>query len=236
VISTLQDNPVNYTLFLIEDFAVVKGVDLSFTKRTSDYLSGTLTYSFLDAKGSGSSAREYYYLFRDTETPLPKREYPLEFDITHAFKANLNFYVPRDFGPRVLGMNLLGDINANMQFQIATGAPFTPTDTRGNPLEVGSRRMPSTQTTNLRIDKFFSAGKFDVGFFIDVRNLFDKVNVVDVYDRTGKPDDDGYAPLRESYRTVEEYLAATENWKAFVKDPDHYGGPRRILIGATFDF
>ncbi len=236
IISTLQDNPVNYTIFLIEDFAVVKGVDMSLTKRASEFLSGTITYSYLDAKGSGSSAREFYYLFRDTETPLPRREYPLEFDVTHSFKANLNCYLPKDFGPRVAGLYPLGDINANMLFNISSGVPYTPTDSRGNPGEVGSRRLSSTQNTNFRVDKYFSAGRLDVGLFVDVRNFFDKVNIVDVYARTGEPDDNGLGPLRDSYATEEEYLLAVENWRVYAKDPVNYGSPRMVTVGATINF
>jgi outer membrane receptor protein involved in Fe transport len=236
IISTLANNPVNYTIFLIDDYAVIKGVDVSLIKRASDFLSGTLSYSYLDAKGTGSSAREFYQLYRGTESPLPNREYPLEFDVTHTFKANLNLYLPGDFGPSVIGFHPVGDLNANMQFTYSSGIPYTPTDSRGNPGDVGSRRLPSTQTTNLRVDKYLSLGKLDMGLFVDVRNLFDRVNVVDVYPRTGQPDDDGNIPLRESYSAAEEWEEAVENWRAYAADPDHYGRPRTVTVGATLNF
>ncbi|MBN1425370.1 TonB-dependent receptor [Candidatus Fermentibacteria bacterium] len=236
IISTLNQNPVNYTIFLIEDFAVVKGMDISLTKRAASYLSGSLTYSYLDAKGSGSSAREYYYLFRDTETPLPKREYPLEFDVTHSLKANLNLYMPQDFGPPIAGFHPLGDLNANIMASISTGPPYTPTDSRGNPGEVGSRRLPGMQTANLRIDKYLSVGRLGMGLFVDVRNLFDQRNVVDVYPVTGKPDDNGNIPLRESYADEETWQQAVENWKRYVDDPANYDQPRTITVGATMRF
>jgi hypothetical protein len=236
IISTLQDNPVNYTIFLIDDFAVVKGIDLSLTKRARDFLSGTIGYSYLDAKGSGSSAREFYYLFQDTETPLPLREYPLEFDVTHTFRANLNLFLPGEFGPSVLGVRPLADVNANMQFRVASGPPYTPTDSRGNPGELGSGRLPSTQSVNLRADKHVTMGRFDIGLFVDVRNLLDNINVADVHSRTGLPDDDGNHPRRESYTTAEEYLRAVDNWRWYSTDPEHYDRPRTITVGATFDF
>ena len=236
IISTLSQNPVNYTIFLIEDFAVVKGVDLTLTKRAASYLSGSLTYSYLDAKGTGSSAREYYELFRDTETPLPKREYPLEFDMTHSLKANVNFYMPEDFGPAIAGFHLLGDLNASVLASISTGPPYTPTDSRGNPGEVGSRRLPGVQTTGLRLDKYVSVGRLGLGLFLDVRNLFDRHNVVDVYPVTGEPDDNGNIPLRESYADEETWQQAVENWKRYVNTPDNYDQPRTITVGATMRF
>ena len=69
-----------------------------------------------------------------------------------------------------------------------------------------------------------------------MRNLFDRENIVDVYSRTGKPDDDGNPPIRESYVSEEQYLAAVENWRAYCKDPDNYGTPRTITVGATLSF
>ncbi|MBN1424175.1 TonB-dependent receptor [Candidatus Fermentibacteria bacterium] len=236
IIATLQDNPVNYTIFLIEDFAVVKGVDMSLTKRASENLSGTVSYSYLDAKGSGSSAREFYYLFQNTETPLVRREYPLEFDITHTFRTNLNILLPQDFGPRILGQRPLADLNANVQFNVASGAPYTPTDSRGNPGVVGSRRLPSTTRTDLRVDRNIRFGGVQFGLFADIRNLFDTENVADVYPRTGRPDDNGTPPLREAYATEEQYLGALENWGAYCKDPNNYGAPRTMTIGATLRF
>ncbi|MCU0610320.1 MAG: TonB-dependent receptor [Candidatus Eisenbacteria bacterium] len=236
IIATLQDNPVNYTIFLIEDFAVVKGVDLTLTKRATESLSGSVSYSYLDAKGSGSSAREFYYLFQDTETPLVRREYPLEFDVTHTFRANLNFFMPPGFGPSIVGLRPLADMNTNLQFNVASGAPYTPTDSRGNPGEVGSRRLPSNTRTDLRVDKNLAVGRLQFGLFADVRNLFDRVNIVDAYSRTGRPDDDGNPPTRESYASEEQYRRAIENWRAYCKDPDNYGTPRTITVGATLSF
>lgn len=236
IIATLQDNPVSYTIFLIEDFAVIKGVDMSVTRRAGEFLSGTLSYSYLDAKGSGSSAREFYYLFQNTETPLVRREYPLEFDVTHTLRANVNLYLAPQFGPRLMGLRPLSDLNANVQFSVASGAPYTPTDSRNNPLAVGSRRLPSTTRTDLRVDKNITLGGVQFGLFADVRNVFDVENVVDVYPRTGRPDDNGTAPHREAYASEEQYRHAVENWRAFCKDPNNYGAPRTMTIGATVRF
>jgi outer membrane receptor protein involved in Fe transport len=236
--SLFEDNPVTYDMFIIEDFAVIKGIDISISKRASEFLSGTVTYSYLNAQGTGSSPREGYYLYSSSTTPIPKREYPLEFDVTHSLKTNVNLYLPPDFGPELWFFKPLSDLNANVQFNFSSGPPYTPEDSRGNPSpDVGSRRMPSTHTTDMRMDKMFNIGDmFSWGLFLDVRNLFDVENVVDIYRSTGKPDDNGNPPDPEGYATEEAWKAAYENWRVRYKNPANYGNPRIIRMGAMLQF
>jgi outer membrane receptor protein involved in Fe transport len=234
----VQDNPTTIDMFIIEDFAVIKGIDVTLSKRASEFLSGTITYSYLNAQGTGSSPREGYYIYSSSTTPIPKREYPLEFDVTHSLKTNVNLYMPPDFGPQLWFFKPLSDLNANVQFNFNSGPPYTPEDSRGNPSpDVGSRRMPSTQTTDLRVDKIFNIGDLiSYGFFLDVRNLFDRENVVDVYNNTGLADDNGNRPDPAGWLTTESYQAALENWQSRFKNPSYYSNPRIIRLGATLMF
>ncbi len=241
----------SYTIFKVEDFATVKGIDLTLTKRASRYLSSSVGYSYLNAKGSGSSGREAYYIYIYTGFPdeLPKQEYPLDFDVTHSLKANLNLYLPRRYGPKLFGFRPLSDLNANLLFTFSSGPPYTPEATKGGqPLEMGSKRLPSTHRTDLRVDKMFSISKdLGIGFFVDVRNLFDVENVINVYHNTGKPDDDDSAPIwdpsqwgnyaEEGYSSRHEmYEAAYADWYKYTKSPFNYGAPRLIKAGVTFHF
>ncbi len=234
----VQDNPATIDMFIIEDFAVIKGIDITLSKRASEFLSGAVTYSYLNAQGTGSSPREGYYIYSSSTTPIPKREYPLEFDITHSLKTNVNLYLPSDFGPKLWFFKPFSDLNSNVQFNYNSGPPYTPEDSRGNPSpDVGSKRMPATHTTDVRIDKIFNLNNMlSYGFFLDVRNLFDAENVVDVYKNTGLPDDNGNPPDREGYATEEAWRAAYDNWKSRYKTPVNYGNPRIIRVGATLHF
>lgn len=236
--SLFRDNPVTYDMFIIEDFAVIKGIDISLSKRASEFLSGTVTYSYLNAQGTGSSPREGYYIYSSSTTPIPKREYPLEFDVTHSLKTNVNLYLPPDFGPELWFFKPFADLNGNVQFNYASGPPYTPEDSRGNPSpDVGSKRMPATHTTDLRIDKTFHLNEMlSYGLFLDVRNLFDNENVVDVYKNTGLADDNGNRPDPAGWLTEEAYLAALANWETRVRTPGNYSNPRIIRVGATLVF
>ncbi|MBP7461026.1 MAG: TonB-dependent receptor [Candidatus Delongbacteria bacterium] len=243
-----QDRLAQYTIFKVDDFAKIKGIELSFSKRFRPGLSWDMTYSYMQAKGTGSSAREFYYDYLSTSSELPKQEYPLEFDITHSAKVNLNYYIAPKSGPRLFDHDILSDVNANLQLTANTGRPYTPQDRKGNPLEVGSKRLPSYFNIDLRVEKVIPLSqKINLSIYCDARNLLDNVNVRDVDPYTGKPDDDGNPPVKDpnnwsqyaqyGYSNWEEfYNAAVERWQELNKNPANYFAPRVIYFGAMFRF
>ena len=242
-----QGRPAQYTLFEINDFAKVKGIDLTIGKRPSRFLFGSLTYSFMDAKGTGSDGREFYYRYANIGAgELPRKEYPLEFDVTHSIKLDLNFYLPREWGPQIFGYKFLEDINTNLYFNYNSGPPYTPEDLRGNPGELGSGRLPSTHRADLRVEKFFNiSNRFRMSLFSDIRNLFNTENITRVWLTTGKVDDNGYRPPFEEasmsaqaerwgYASAEAYYAdLLATWKDYVTRPNYFGIPRIIRFGVS---
>jgi len=251
IVHTVYENTIaDYTIYKINDFAKIKGFEVELRKRFG-LLSGSVSYGFTDAKGTGSDSRDFYYLYLNTDSELPRKEYPLDFDITHDIKARLNYYIPENSGPQIFGLKPLQDVNANFFFTFSTGAAYTPVDAKGNPLEVGSGRMPSQNRLDMRIDKYFKPFKnieFDI--FMDVRNVFDIRNIVNVYSRTGKPDDNGYKPVWDpanlgTYANYEKwgydtaynmYLADVAGWQKYVKNPASYGIPRILQMGMMIKF
>ena len=49
-----------YTLYVNEDYANIKGFEVTFDVRPNKYFSGGLTYTYSVAKGSASSETEQY--------------------------------------------------------------------------------------------------------------------------------------------------------------------------------
>lgn len=236
--TSLKEYPVTYTKTTTADIATIKGIDISLTKRAMRYLSATITYSYLNAKGTGSANWEGYYLYTGTTTHIPLKEYPLEFDVTHSLKANLNLYFPEGYGPEMFGFKPLSDFNTNLQLVINSGTPYMPLDHRGNPGLPGSERLPSNDNVDMRMDKMFKVtGDLKCGLFLDVRNLFDRKNVVEVDRYTGKPDDNGYPPLLEGYSyDYERWQKAYEVWKWRRRDPYNWSNPRIVRAGLTLSF
>ena len=251
-----EGNVATVTFQEVEDFAKIKGMDFKLTFRNLYGFTGELNYSYLNAKGTGSSNREFYYLYiYEADRPLPSKEYPLEFDITHSLKMNINYFVPREKGPQIWGMYPFAYFNANLQAVINSGAPYTPVDIYDKPLELGSRRMPSTSRFDLRVEKFFPIYKKTVlSFYADIRNLFNAQNIVNVYPYTGLPDDPGRAPVFERSRyyqyvgrtdpttgrritTPEEaYEAHMRVRREYYNRPYYYGIPRIVRLGVSLRF
>ncbi len=242
-----QGRPAQYTIFKISDFAKVKGVDITLEKRPSKFFYGSLTYSYMDAKGSGSSSREFYYRYGgDQLGELPRKEYPLEFDITHSIKLDVSLFLPPKWGPSLFGFKPLQDLNTNFFFVFNSGPPYTPENLKGEPGELGSKRMPSTNRVDLRVEKYIPFGdRFRMSLFADVRNLFNTENIENLWVATGLPNDNGYRPPFESsiyaaeaakwgYPSAEAFYAdKLATWQDYVNRPNYYGIPRIIRFGVS---
>ncbi|MBO8131307.1 MAG: TonB-dependent receptor [Candidatus Marinimicrobia bacterium] len=239
-----------------EDFAKIKGVDFRL-KIGLPLINGEITYSYLDAKGTGSSNREFYYLYIDQpERPLPVKEYPLEFDVTHSFKTNLNFYIPMIKKTKNILINMFQDVNINTQININSGAPYTPEDIHSKPMEPGSKRMPSIMRIDLRAEKYIRINnRLFLSVYVDIRNLFNKRNIVMVYPYSGLPDDPGRSPVFEKTRysryigevdptnpdnivdsAEEAYEIHMKLRKQYYNVPGNYGIPRIVRFGISFQF
>ncbi|MBD3285490.1 TonB-dependent receptor, partial [candidate division WOR-3 bacterium] len=245
-----------YTVYQLEDFAKIKGVDIRLTRRPMplSFFSGSVVYSFMDAKGTGSSGREFYYRYRGSSLEPPKHEYPLEFDIPHSIKANANFYLPPS--DSTFWTKLIGDLNLNVMFSAQSGRPYWATDSKGQAVPLGTRRTPPTKSVDVKLEKWFGMGKkkddtprkAKVGFFFDVSNVFDWENVSSVYSNTGLPGDPGGDPVYEpalyrdpgqdgyhlSYQEWQDDLADWERY--YGQNPGNYMEPRILRFGLRVTF
>jgi hypothetical protein len=119
--------------------------------------------------------------------------------------------------------------------------------------------MPSIITTDLRVDKTLNFKNKEVSLFVIVNNLLNIRNVADIFETTGKPDDNGSFPIydssyyeslyqsylkhNEDYKSIYNYTSGLDmynankaNWKAYCADPYNYLNPRIIRVGVEFRF
>jgi hypothetical protein len=117
--------------------------------------------------------------------------------------------------------------------QYGSGMPYTPRRTEDiTSLITYSQVKPNTLNVDVRLFKNFALGFTNMNVYLRVFNLFDALNELDVFDDTGRS---GYTTdvqrilaqnTRQDVNTIEDYF--TRPW--------YYSEPRRIEIGANFEF
>ena len=238
------------TVMEMEDYAKIKGIEFKLKLNNFSNLTGDIDYTWMSAKGTGSSNREYYYLYIfDSDRPLPVKEYPMEFDITHSVKFNLNYYLAARNSNTFFG-RLTGDWNFNFQGNLATGAPYTPTDIYGKAKEIGSKRMPGYKSLDMRVEKYLN----NFSMYLDIRNVFNWINTTYVYSFSGEPDTNGRPPVFERSRYLqyigqtnpingnmissaeEAYDTHLQLWRSLLNNPYNYSSARYFHFGINLWF
>jgi hypothetical protein len=213
-----------------------------------------MAYTLQFADGTGSDANSQRGL---TTRGNIRTLYPLSFDERH----NLNAIIDYRFasgkaynGPRINGVDFLSNFGINIQALAISGRPYTATirpqrfGGEGRTSSINSSRLPWRFNVDMRVDKSFNlapANKrpLNLNIYFRVANLLDRRNVTGVYTATGSPTDDGYLATTEGQsvlsgveqqgRNQEGYLASY-SW--IMLNPDNFTLPRRMYIGALFEF
>ena len=246
----IEGQVASVTVMEMEDYAKIKGIEFKLKLNNFSNLTGDIDYTWMSAKGTGSSNREYYYLYIfDSDRPLPVKEYPMEFDITHSVKFNLNYYLPARNSNSFIS-RLTSDWNFNFQGNLATGAPYTPTDIYGKAQEIGSKRMPGYKSLDMRVEKYFN----HFSMYLDIRNVFNWVNTTYVYSYSGEPDTNGRPPVFERSRYLqyigdtnpingniissaeEAYDTHLQLWRSLLNNPYNYSSARYFHFGINLWF
>jgi outer membrane receptor protein involved in Fe transport len=167
----------NYSTYVNEDWGSVRGIELEFQKRPGGaflpYFSWDVTYTYQVATGSFSSPwNAYTWQWRGY--PLPPYESPLDWDQRHSLIVTLGFNVPK--GKTLFGTKVLSDLGITVQHWYGSGYPFTPPiNTLREAIEnINSERLPSYQTTDLRIYKGIEVGPARALLYLDITNLFNR--------------------------------------------------------------
>ncbi|MFH1686405.1 MAG: TonB-dependent receptor [bacterium] len=230
------------TFFDNGDYGSVKGFDVALEKLArGGHFSGSVSYGYMIATGNGSTAMDpyYTYLTSTSDTLAPVTEYPLDFDQRHTVTAVLDYRVPRNWKGSFVGLTIPGAWGLNMVGHYGSGLPYTPTDAFGNRLsERNDGRLPANYTVDMRFNKDLflgGASDYNMTFFVEVDNLFDRHNVINVYSRTGRPDDDGNRAMVGQSSTYDQQELDRLD-QLFDRDPQNYSPPRTVRVGLELTF
>lgn len=205
-----------YTLYVNEDYANIRGFELTVDVRPNRYFSGGLTYTYSIAKGSASSETEQY-----PGTEESTQLYFLDFDRTHVFNASGTYTIPEDEGPMIFNTPVFENMDFSVIFKASSGAPYTPSGRDIGFVEKNSLRQPGVYNLDLMIGKEFEfTNSLRLRVFAEILNLTDHRNILYVYGDTGDP----------TFTTVGGYS------KEYMEDPSNFGPPRSIRLGFTLRF
>ena len=238
--STNDNNPI--TRFSNDDYGSVTGIDLAMELLPGEgYFSGSVSYSYMEAKGNGSNALEPYYTYitSDVDKQPPVTEYPLDFDQRHTVTAVVDFRVPSNWNGRFLGLKLPGAWGLSTVGYYGSGLPYTKTDKKGYRLgERNEGRLPSNYSVDMRFNKDFRLGNLSnlLTLFVEVDNVFNRRNVINVYSRTGRPDDDAEPGVSNLVLNADEVNEVNHYNRLFDKDPLNYSPPRTVRFGLEYSF
>lgn len=224
--------PITQNEYENVDYGRTRGLELELRKTYGNYVSGTMTYSYMFAYGKSSSERSNYFdeYYRNA---IPIIEFPLNWDQRHAVTLNMDLRVGQDDHPKLFGLELPDNWGVNALWQFGSGFPFTPDrDFPGLELAVGespqnnSMRYPATSNVDIRAWKRFPLLGLDFTVDLWVDNLFNNQNIQYVYGLTGRYDTNS-KPTGANYVYEGDPIA---------KDPTNLDPGRNIRIGLGVDF
>jgi len=169
------------------------------------------------AEGNASDPND---AFNRAQSNPPKKTnlqvIPLNWDQTHTINFSFFYIQP-------------GDFNIGLIAKFESGFPFTPQYQSLETSLENSARMPSKVNVDLQVNKDFSVFGANFSLYARVFNLLDQRNEINVYNDTG----------RAGYSLVSQYNQETQGpntLSEFLKRPDYYSEPRRVLVGINYNF
>jgi outer membrane receptor protein involved in Fe transport len=250
--------PGTYITYDNLDFSTVKGFSLEYDLRRYKNFTVFANYTLQFADGTGSGPNTSLNLAR-TEQPNLRFILPLSFDSRHQATVRFDYRYGSGKaynGPVWGNKRVLENFGVNFVVNANSGTPFTrrelpyplTTDPQGNIPTLGQingSRLPWQFRADMRINKVFQFAfkedgkKQNVDVYLQVLNVFNNLNVLNVYQYTGDPQDDGYLASDRSASIVAQAVSSeafADLYRTRLQNPFNFSLPRRIRLGVMWNF
>ncbi len=255
--------PKTYKTFGNLDFGTVKGLTATYDLRRTNNIWIKTAYTLQFANGTGSSFATQAALI-NSQQPNLRTVAPLNFDQRHQFNITADYRFPggKDYNGPEWGRKVFQRMGLNIQSNISSGTPYTGQQFTtgegflsggGSPSTEGGvngSRKPWQFRVDAQLDRDITlefGGKeegekkktADLNIYLRVNNLFNTLNVTNVYRKTGNPDDDGYLTSARFQREIESSNSEEsfrDLYRMKVNNPYNYGLPRTIRLGVRLNF
>jgi hypothetical protein len=194
------------------DYSLARGVDIDLKKRFGEIADLSVSYSFLDARGTGSDPITYTGLLlrRNTNLSLrtgnpvepPELMLTLDQSRNHNIGGTMSLLFPDDYAEDSRALNaVFADLGVFATMRVASGLPFTrlkndgagqlgpPTRAglAGTPVEdLNASRTPMEKRFDLRLTKGFEVLGRGMRAFADLRNPLGFTNTNAIWLETGR--------------------------------------------------
>jgi outer membrane receptor protein involved in Fe transport len=217
-------------------YANTRGVILSLLKRRSvdGVFAASLDYTFQVAEGQRTEPTEEIFYNEEQGRLSETWLVPQGFDRSHTLTGTLQLSQPRDWLVSLIG-------------NLRTGTPYTPafpSNIVPISFEQNSDRQPVQWNVDLRLEKWFPFGPFDLSVFLQVDNVFDVRNELYVYANSGRAlynitETTNPTLFNDLRRRIDRGdpgmipISAVDNYYA---NPANLSAPRLVRFGASLTF
>ena len=260
--------PKDYTSYSNLDFGTTKGLTAEYDLRRTKNIRIRANYTLQYANMTGASTSTAAALI-NAGVPNLRSTFPTGFDRRHALSLTVDyrFGSGKKYDGPVINreksgkspLQILANAGVAMTVTGGSGAPYTASRTVISPISGGASllegtyfgsRMPASFKIDLRVDKdfYFNLGgnkegkagrEAFVNVYVNITNLLNSKNILNVYNATGNPDDDGYLTSSKYAQEINNQLdpqAFIDMYRIYVNNGGNYSTPRQIKIGASFNF
>lgn|GEM_PF-568921 len=237
VTSTSVEVAPGYTIdmFTNGDYGRSRGVNLSVEKAAA-HSSVSFNYELSFAYGKASAAREAAEA-RVAGVPVNREEHPLDWDQTHSVNTYWSLYYDDGDHPVLFGFTLPDDWLLTISNTYGSGQPYTPSRYTQHvdndaKININSERMPWTEDTDLKFEKYFRLGgqkRHQVVTGFEIRNVFNKRNQRSIYSATGTT----YLAMHPSNP---DYSIYYPNKAMYDANPRMYSEGRNVLLRFGYKF
>jgi hypothetical protein len=187
-----------------QDFGNTRGIDLKLDRRFGNLFNGTLSYTFQDAKNTGSDPYTYINFYSriinqfdaSGAQPPPQAILPTNSSRPHNLAGSMALNFPDDWKRGTALNTIFRNFGVTAIFRYASGTAYTRCPDVGGNEGVTSggvcsrefvgtfngSRLPAFKQFDMKFTKgFHLGGKLDLTAYADVRNILNLQNILSVF-------------------------------------------------------